>query len=510
MFQSILFQETGETASQETLEAPEFFRDLNLDQIIDAITAGKQEYNLKPLFYKALHDVGAIKYRQEIASDLENETLLKGIKSFGLQMATVRRDLAMTQKLEYTLHREGWYLETVNNYCDAVNCLTQSLNLADLKSGGLLSFREYLNAYSNSSLYQSLLQDTKKLKADLSTVKYCLHIERFRVRVRKYQSETDYSQEVAETFEKFKQGNSRDYRNERFFKSGMNPLQAEILHYVARLYPEIFSNLARYCAQYINFVDAAISLFDREVQFYIAYLDFIAGIKKTGQSFCYPQIVNDSKEIHCHGGFDLALAYKCLQEKSALVCNDFYLQGKESIFIVSGPDQGGKATFARTFGQLHYLASLGCSVPGREARLLMWDKLLVLSEKEESIEDLRSKLEDDLIRIHSALDQATSHSIIIINKILASTTLQDNIILSRKIAERIANLEALCVWVTPLGELGSFSEKTVSMISTVDPENPAVRTYKILRRPADDLSYAISIAEKYSVTYECLKERIKP
>jgi DNA mismatch repair protein MutS len=348
MFQSILFEVTDKTAHKETLEAPEFFQDLNLNQIIDAITAGKQEYNLKPLFYKALHDIGAIKYRQEITLDLENETLLGNVKSFGLKMATVRRDLAMTQQLEYTHHREGWHLDTINTYCEAVNCLIQDLNLSDIKSRGLLAFREYLNEYSNSSLYKSLLQDTKELKADLSTVKYCLQIERFRVRVRKYQSETDYSQEVAKTFEKFKQGNSRDYRNERFFKSGMNPLQAEILHFVARLYPEIFSNLARYCGQYINFIDEAISLFDQEVQFYIAYLDFIAKIKEAGLRFCYPQIINDSKEIHCYEGFDLALAYKCLQERATVVCNDFYLQGKESIFIVSGPDQGGKATFSRT------------------------------------------------------------------------------------------------------------------------------------------------------------------
>ena len=44
-FHSILFKRTEEKIKKETLEAPVFFVDLNLDQVIDAITAGKREYN---------------------------------------------------------------------------------------------------------------------------------------------------------------------------------------------------------------------------------------------------------------------------------------------------------------------------------------------------------------------------------------------------------------------------------------------------------------------------------
>jgi hypothetical protein len=510
-FRSILFERTNDNIKRETLDMPVYFVDLNLDQVIDAITVSRDNYNLKPFFYTPLHDEDTIQYRHEIMQELENETLMENIKSFAEKMVVTRRYLALVDKLDFKNFQEGWFLEATEVYCDAVDSLVHDLSRLDLKSLGFLSFRDYLTDYASSDGFTSLLTETKKLKTALSTIKYCVIIKDSTVMVRKYEAETDYSVEVEETFAKFKQGVVKDYRVKLYEGSVMNYVEAQILDFVAELHPDIFANLDNFYTQHHNyFLDETINIFDREIQFYIAYLEFIARFKRAGLKFCYPQISHASKEIHDYEGFDLALANKLINERSSVVCNDFYLRNKERIFVVSGPNQGGKTTFARMFGQLHYLASLGCPIPGREARLFLFDRLFTHFERVENIKDLRGNLEDDLVRIHDTLNQSTSNSIIIINEILSSTTLKDAVFLSKEVMEKLLQLDLLAVWVTFVEELASFSEKTVSMVSTVVPENPALRTFKIVRRPADGLSCAISIAEKYRVTYKSLRERIRP
>ncbi len=504
---SVLYPASVEPPA-ERVETPAYFRDLNLDQILDAVAAGREAYDLAPFLRSPLADLDAIAYRHEVLRDLESDDVLAHVESFAEAMRSMGARLARAEKAHYGRQRERWFLDAALIYSAAVESLSRALEADSPASRGLADFRNYMKEYEQMPAFRSLASGAREVDAELAEIRYSLVVNGDEVTVRAYESEPDYSVEVERTFERFKQGAAKSYVVEFPPTSDANHVEARILDYVVQIFPQEFAKLSAFCATNTHFIDKTIRRFDREIQVYAAYLAYVAPLRESGLQFCYPGVSASDKTECSEGGFDLALAHKLASEGLEVVTNDYALNEPEHVIVVTGPNQGGKTTFARTFGQLHYLARLGMLVPGGRATLFLCDEMYTHFEREEDPSALRGKLEDDLVRVHDILARATASSIVITNEIFSSTTPQDAVALSKRILGALAALGTLCVWVTFLDELASLGPTIVSMVSTVDVDDPARRTYKVLRRLADGRSYALSIAQKYGLTYESIRKRV--
>jgi len=87
-------------------EMPAFFIDLNLDQVVQSIVSGKEQYNLRPFFYHMPVDLDTIYYRQHVFRDLESESLSKQIKLFAAKMQHIREQLAELARIRVIYQKQ--------------------------------------------------------------------------------------------------------------------------------------------------------------------------------------------------------------------------------------------------------------------------------------------------------------------------------------------------------------------------------------------------------------------
>ena len=508
-FGSILFA-PDEIPATLVPQEPDFFRDLNLDQVVAAVTSGRDQYDLASLFYTLPASIATVAYRHEVLRELEGTDVRAAVISFADGMRAVRSHLARAAKIHNQWQERRWFLQAVSTYCDAVEQLGRDLDALDPGSTGFRALREHVRTYAESDGFRALSDDTHALEAELANVRYGLHIRANRIRVDRFESGIDYGAEVSRTFRKFEHGATKTYTFDFSMWPEMNHIEAGVLELVARLYPDTFAFLDRYGVDHRDCIDPALERFDREVQVYLSWLEYIEPLRRGGLSFCYPQVSHVPREIAGRAVFDVALAAKLAGGRGRVVTNDVELRAPERLIVVTGPNQGGKTTFARTIGQLQYLGRMGLSVPGEAARIPFFDRLFTHFERDEDLDNLAGKLEDDLLRIRAILDDVTPGSVVIMNESFSSTTLHDALLLSRDILRRILASGALCVSVTFLDELASLSPETVSMVGTVDPADPAIRTFRIVKRPADGMAHAVAIARKHGLTREQIRKRIPP
>ncbi|HTT73812.1 MAG TPA: DNA mismatch repair protein MutS [Thermoplasmata archaeon] len=482
--------------------------DLQLEPVFGAVVQGREEYDLLPIFRAPSGDLGVVEFRQAVFRDLERPAVRTAFEGFAGSLRSVRRSLALAQRLPVPYQGARWFLDAVREYVAAARRLSAALAAAEPRSRGLRELGEFLTEYLATAKFLRLAEESDRRGAAIAALRYTLRIEESRVTVGAFAGQAPFSAEVAATFARFPSGaRERGTRAPRE-RPEMDPVEEAVQARVALLFPREFAELAAFRDREREFFDPTVARVDREIQFYLAWLDHVRRLTERGVPFCYPSLSERSKEERVLDAVDLALVGTRADPATTVVANDVAFHGAERILVVTGPNNGGKTTYARMVGQLHYVAQLGAPVPAREASLLLVDRVLTHFERGEPTADLRGNLLDELVRVHELLAVATDRSLLVLNETFGSAALEDALFLGREVLERIARRDALAVFVTFLDELAALGPATASLGSVVSPEHPEARTYRFRRQPATGQAYALALAERHGLTYEALRRRL--
>lgn len=479
---------------------PPFFTDLNLDQVLGLIQSLTQ-VPVKKYYYTFPTDKTGEAYRRAVYNDVKKEEVHAFLTAFVGRMEERNRALKKKQEVGLGMQVGAWNILEVSAYCEACVLLYQGLLSAQIYSEGLLSLREYLKECVLTDEFWDMHKTVLELKQRLQGFRIKLVYENEQLFVTEDSVSGAYDRFLQDTF------GEPDARMKSPFAPGvdLDDLEEEIIHKFARKHAGFFEEIRAFYHKYEGYEKEPLIRFSEEISYYLSYYAFQKRMELKGLSFVTPT-VEEGKDMSAGGLYDLALACANAKEEKKVVSNEFWLGKGESFFVVTGPNQGGKTTLARSLGQLVYFSKMGLDVPATSANVHYFSDILTHFSVEESVETGRGKLMDELVRLKPMMSGEGKNAFVIINELFTTAANYDACIMGKKVLNHFIGQECRGIYVTHLKELTEAHESVVSMRAMMDERK--VQNYRILRQEADDSACALNQVNKYCLTYEQLKERL--
>jgi len=171
---------------------------------------------------------------------------------------------------------------------------------------------------------------------------------------------------------------------------------------------------------------------------------------------------------------------------SAFVPNDCRLEGDARLWLVTGPNMGGKSTFLRQNALIAVLAQAGSFVPAAEATLGLVDRLYSRVGASDSLAEGRSTFMVEMVETAAILNGATSRSLLLLDEVGRGTATWDGLALAWSILESIHDrIGARCLFASHYHELAALKPRLPGL---------ALRTMKA-RQWQGDLVFLHEVAE---------------
>lgn len=164
----------------------------------------------------------------------------------------------------------------------------------------------------------------------------------------------------------------------------------------------------------------------------------------TEQNYCRPHI-DDSFAFSIQEGrhpvVEQALIKKGQSNFIANNCNLSPIEGQDfgQLWLLTGPNMGGKSTFLRQNALITLMAQMGSFVPARSAHIGVVDRLFSRVGASDDLSHGRSTFMVEMTETATILNQATQHSLVILDEIGRGTATFDGLSIAWASAEYLHN-----------------------------------------------------------------------
>ena len=289
-------------------------------------------------------------------------------------------------------------------------------------------------------------------------------------------------------------------------------LQDSLLRAVDKIFTRAVRNWPRDIAKYIE--DQLSFLLDLlpDLQFILAVTNIHKKLLGSGVPVSKPIYHEKSERVfRAEGLFNPVLAIRMSElGQSGIVGNNFEFDENGQIFILTGPNNGGKSVFLSSIGLAQVLAGLGMLVPAKRIEISPVDRLFVHFPKYSNSEKM-GRLEDECVRIKEIFKNLNAESLCLFDETFSSTDSEEGCQIAFEILRAVESLGARALFGTHFHNIVRHieDEKAEGRCVGFDYLSAGIshnekRTYKITRTKPSGKSHASDIAAKYGLSFNSL------
>lgn len=252
-----------------------------------------------------------------------------------------------------------------------------------------------------------------------------------------------------------------------------------------------------------------------EIEFVTRGAELIKKLEERGCPLCTPEIREDSSNHFAAKG--LCNPVIALKTDSELIPNDITFDDSAMIYVITGPNRGGKSVLTCAVGHAFAMAQMGLPVAAESVTVAPCDKILTHfpTGSEDTVE--KGRLGEECARLCKIFDCVTDKSLVLLDESLSSTGSYEGAYIAAEVLQGFSMARLRVIFSTHLHDLAASVDQInseclprggVAVDNLVAEVTDGQRSFKIVRKTPDGKSYARDIAEKYGLSIDSIMKKI--